>query len=95
MSSTISGNTSLLEGGGVLDYKLLMVVNSTLSANTATAGAALFNGGQAYITNATLSGNANTYAGYGSFVNFGSAQVRNTIMANTTAGFDCSAAASG
>ena len=85
--STFSGNTATETGGAIFSQSNLAVVNSTFTGNTAPAGngSAIRNVGTIYLTNSTLSDNFNA----GAFVNHGGAQVRNTIMANTTGGSDC------
>jgi hypothetical protein len=58
--STISGNSGDNRGGGILAEACpLMVVNSTLTGNTASYGGAIYaNDGAAGIVNSTISGNS-------------------------------------
>ena len=89
--STLSGN-SAFDGGGILNEGTLTVTNSTLSGNSATSGGGIFNDeGTLTVTNGTFSANSATggeTAGGGIF-NEGSATVKNSIIANSTAGGNC------
>ena len=91
-NSTISGNRA--EGGGGIGsyiHGTLVVNNSTFSGNQATKG----NGGgiastePLTITNSTFSGNRAIYSG-GGIASSGPLVLRNSILANSIEGGDCS-----
>ena len=96
VTSTFSGNTSTGNGAGIhaLD-STLEVTNSTFSGN----GAATYGGGiyarqgtgtnTAIVTNSTFSANSASTHGGGIYNDTGSLSLRNTILANSTAGEDC------
>ncbi len=98
-NSTLSGNsassycsdgTPCSFGGGIANVSgTLSLVNSTLYANSAIYGGGVYNsGGQETVINSTLSGNSATYGG--GFSNYGGLALRNTIVAGSTSGGNCS-----
>jgi hypothetical protein len=61
--SAVTGNsapTTLGEGGGILNDGIMVVANSTLSANSATTGGGIFNQSTLTVANCTFSGNTAT-----------------------------------
>jgi hypothetical protein len=96
-SSTLSGNTgttSLMYGGAIYNSGTVALNNSTLSRNTADGyfgggGGGIYNAsGTVKINNSTLSGNSGAPSG-GGIYNGGTATLRNSIVANNTAGDNC------
>jgi len=88
-NSTFSGNSTGLGGGGVSNRNTLTITNSTFSGNSAGGGGGVFNDtGTTTITNSTFSGNS--ASGGGGISNYGTAELKNTIVANSTSGGDCS-----
>ena len=98
-NTTISGNSGGGGGGGGLHFRgnsaaaSLTITGSTISGNTATAGAgiyAIFSGGStATITNSTISGNTATTGGGGGVFAFGTGALRlanDTVAGNTARG---------
>jgi hypothetical protein len=95
-SSTLSGNSGGFAGGGL--YNLagrINLSNSTVSGNSASGGrgGGVFHasGGRINIWNSTVSGNSALLSG-GGFANTtgGPAQIKNSIVANSPSGGDCS-----
>ncbi len=91
-NSTFSGNTGT-EGGGVRNAGgTLAISNSTFSGNSATSyGGGIFNegaGATLTVSNSTFSGNS--AAAGGGISNGGTVTVKNTIVANSTSGGNCS-----
>jgi fibronectin-binding autotransporter adhesin len=94
--TTVSGNTSGYIGGGVANSYVgtLAVVNSTISNNQITssvagplydsAGAGLYNAGNAALINTTIANNKGAYAG-GGIYNSGNLQLTNVTIANNSA----------
>jgi CSLREA domain-containing protein len=93
-SSTFSGNSSANRGGGISSSGTLTVMNSTFSGNSASvAGGGIDNAaGTTTVTNGTFSGNYAGIAGGGIYKAGGavSVTVKNTIVANSPAGGNCS-----
>jgi Ca2+-binding RTX toxin-like protein len=93
-NSTISGNgNSGTQGGGIqnLGSGVLTVINSTISGNSAEFGGGIVDGGRvsSTVTNSTISDNAATVGG-GIFVEFNAPlMLKNTIVANSTQGGNC------
>ena len=99
-NSTVSENTAGGCGGGIGNGGTLTLTNSTMSGNTATSvadcagggigGGGIRNGpdGTITITNVTVSGN--TAPSGGALSNAGSATLKNTILANSPSGGNCS-----
>ena len=82
-------------GGGILNQfgATLTLTNSTVSGNTAISqsgvsqGGGIFSNGTLTIINSTFSGN--TASNGGGIASFGTAQLVNTIIANSLSGGDC------
>jgi len=91
-NSAFSGNSAGISGGGAYNYAgALTITNSTFSGNSAgTSGGGVLNDGPPLtITNSTFSDNSATYGG-GIRDNGGISILKNTIVANSTSGADCS-----
>jgi predicted outer membrane repeat protein len=94
-SSTFSGNSAgsggaIFSGGGILSHVAqLTVTNSTFWDNSAGSGGAIYkDAGMLTVTNSTFSGNS---AGSGGAIwDTGTALLRNTIVANSPSGDNCS-----
>jgi hypothetical protein len=88
---TISGNRAL-HGAGLFNSGSATLTNVTISANAASYdGGGLFNFGSAVLTNVTISGNSAGETGGGiSNQSGGSVRLKNTIVANSPAGGNCS-----
>ena len=91
-NSTLSGNTAG-GGGGIHNGGNLTVNNSTLSGNTAGGGGGISNNATLNISNSTISGNTAVVGGgiynYGpqyQMGSFGTLNIANTIIANSTNG---------
>jgi hypothetical protein len=93
-SSTFSGNTASVEGGAIQNNSggTATVVNSTFSGNSALYGGGISNSGTLNVTNNTFSGNTVSGGGSGAGIYrwSGAATLRNTIVANSTLGGNCS-----
>jgi CSLREA domain-containing protein len=92
-SSTVSGNSAgaFGPGGGIFNGGTMTVNNSTVSGNGAGDGGGILNFGTATLTSSTVSGNTAPSTG-GGISNFtgASATLKNTIVANSPSGGDCS-----
>jgi IPTL-CTERM motif len=91
-NSTFSGNSSTGgSGGGIYNNGTATISNSTFSGNSTPANGGGINsdGGTVTISNSTFSGNSATTGG-GIFRNGGTVTLRNTIVANSTSGGNCS-----
>lgn len=92
-NSTVHGNSSNRFGGGILaDYASVEISNSTISGNTSSregGGLHLRNGSTAEINNSTFSENFGSTGG-AIFLSNSSASIKNTVLANSTGGGDCS-----
>jgi hypothetical protein len=92
--STVSANDAQSAGGGILladqSGATLELVNSTLLGNSAPFGGAIYVGlgATATLVNSTLTGNIGTH-GAGIFA-LGDLDFRNSIVANSFPGVDCS-----
>ena len=90
-NSTFVGNVASGDGGAIKNDAgaLLIIHNSTFSANTADTGGAIItpNGATTTIRNSTFSGNSATTQA-GGIYNSGTLNLANTIIANST-GVDC------
>jgi len=89
---TVSGNTSeSYSGGGINNEDTLTLTNCTVSGNTAEgSGGGIFNEDILTLTNCTVSENT-AVVGYGGGVELrdtGNLYIKNTIVANNTAGAD-------
>jgi CSLREA domain-containing protein len=95
--STFSGNSAGAYGGGISTGGPLTVTNSTFfdnSASTNGGGIDSRSGATTTVTNSTLSGNSASNNGGGDiYVNGGSLNLNNSIVANSTNGGDCHRAA--
>lgn len=95
--STVSGNTAANgNGGGIYNRGPMTLTNSTVSGNTAVVGGGIADcgsAGTATIVNCTLSENSVSQTGGGidTCVNNHALVLRNTIIANSGAGADCTA----
>ncbi len=87
VGSTISDNTADDIGGGIANLGVSMVIiNSTVSGNTALAGGGIANLGLLSVHNATITDNSATDAGV---INSGDLMLANTVIAAQAAGGDC------
>jgi len=96
-NSTLSGNTAGFTGGGIgNDHGDLTITNSTLSGNSASSsggGIANFAFGTANISFTTMSGNSAVQGGgiyNAGDPNLSTVNIKNSIVANSTSGGDCS-----
>jgi CSLREA domain-containing protein len=88
-SSAVSANTARVNGGGILNVGNLTLVNVTISGNSAVnEGGAIQNAGEASLTNVTIA--LNTAASGGGIFNTSSITLKNTIVADSLSGGDCS-----
>ena len=67
-ASTISGNIASQSGGGIANAGIMIITNSTISANSTTlsgiaSGAAIMNSGDLHISYTTITANAGTTSG--------------------------------
>ena len=90
VGSTLVGNSAAM-GGAIANFNsgTVTVTNSTLTSNYAVDGAGILNAGTAMFNNSTLSGNSATFGGGVSNL-VGSLTVRNSIVANSVGGGNCS-----
>jgi uncharacterized repeat protein (TIGR01451 family) len=88
--STISGNQTVLSGGGIQVFSGTLVVrDSTLSGNSAATGGGILMGrGSMTIETSTLSGNSSHTNGGGIFMSEAQATIRNSTIAFNTADSD-------
>jgi CSLREA domain-containing protein len=89
-NSTLSGNSANY-GGGIYNLGTLTITNSAFSGNSASdyGGGVINDVRTLTIINSTFSGNSASYGGgIASIVN--TATLKNTIVANSTSGGDCS-----
>ncbi|MCS6825496.1 MAG: CSLREA domain-containing protein, partial [Caldilinea sp.] len=88
--STFSNNSADKGGAIYQETGTMTVINSTFSNNSANYGGGIDSSSAALnVFNSTLSGNSAVNAGGGMRIVGGSATLRNTIIANSTAGGDC------
>ena len=80
------------EGGAIFNWVgTLNIANSTFSANSAADnGGGIFNLGTATVTNSTFSGNSAGLSGGGIYRGTGTVTVKNSIVANSPSGGNCS-----
>ncbi len=95
-----NGNAGESSGGGIANTTggMLIVSNSTFSGNSANrfgGGIANFFGGTVTVNNSTFSGNSAPGGSGGGILNFASATLKNTIVANSPSGGDCVGASDG
>lgn len=91
--TTFTGN-SALNGGGIYNWGTVTAANSTFTGNSASFGGGINNGnGNVTIINSTLAGNSASTSG-GNLYNTGGStiMIRNTIVADSVAGGNCSGA---
>jgi len=87
---TVFENNTAESAGGIASWADLTITNSTFSNNSAngtgsgTPGGGIVNLGTLLMTNATFSDNSG-----GAFLNMGQADLRNSIIANSVGGPDC------
>lgn len=94
-SSAFAGNTvkpadDAMGGGAIRNDSTVIIINSTLSGNSAETpkeGGAILNQGTITITNSTLTGNSAPSSG--ALANDGNLTLFNTIIANSTLGQNC------
>ncbi len=84
---TITGGSTIGDGGGILNYESLTITNSTVSGNSANAnGGGIDNNGTLNITNSTVSGNSAGENGGGiffqDFINLQSTIVADNIISS-------------
>ncbi|HXF40589.1 MAG TPA: choice-of-anchor Q domain-containing protein [Blastocatellia bacterium] len=96
-NSTLSGNTAGFTGGGIgNDHGDLTITNSTVSGNSASSsggGISNFAFGTANISFTTMSGNSAVQGGgiyNAGDPNLSTVNIKNSIVANSTSGGDCS-----
>jgi LPXTG-site transpeptidase (sortase) family protein len=95
MKITFSGNHAT-EGGGIANSGgALTVSNSTFAANGATRGGGIHNTGTLNVTNSTFSANSASDNGGGIYNSGGSATFRNSLVAGSLSGGNCSGAIGG
>jgi CSLREA domain-containing protein len=89
--STFSGNSSFRSGGGIYNADRLEVSNSTFSGNSSVnnGGGIVNSAGTLKVINSTFSGNS-TSNDSGVIHNGSTATLKNTIVANSTKGKNCS-----
>ena len=92
-NSTVSGNSATGDGGGIFNESgTVSLTNTTVSGNAATGdGGGIWYGAKLTLTNTTVADNTSTSTG-GGLRNtvLGTADLRNTIIANNPSGNDCS-----
>ena len=88
--STFSSNSANW-GGAIRNSGTMDIINCTFSGNSALdEGGAIFNLDTSIITNSTFSENAAVNGGAGIYnTNNGTLEIKNTIIANATAGSEC------
>ncbi len=90
-SSTVSGNSAATGyGGGIYNDGTLTLTSSTASGNSATYGGGIFNNtsGTLDVNSSTVSGNSADFGG-GGIYNSGTSKIKNTIVANSPSGGNC------
>jgi predicted outer membrane repeat protein len=88
---TLSGNSATAGGGGIANRGPMIMTNCTLSGNSASiGGGGILEGGASTLTNVTLSGNSTAGQGGAIYNLTGSISLRNTIVANSISGGNCS-----
>ncbi len=82
--STLSGNSGIETGGGILNLGSARLTNSTISGNAAIKGGGIFNGGSLTLSVSTLTGNsANNDMGT-SYIGFWGGGIFNNLDATLT-----------
>jgi len=64
-ASTVSANSAVDYGGGIINSGTLIIVDSTFNGNSAEDGGGIFNNGTTTVNNSTLSGNSSDEDGGG------------------------------
>jgi hypothetical protein len=84
LDSTISGNSTTDDGGGISNFGTLYVVNSTVANNSANSfdGGGIYNAGTMTLTDSTMAGNSASSGG--GILNVGTVTLGNTIVADNT-----------
>ena len=95
--TTLYANTAITSGGGIDNQHILVLTNDTLSGNSAGMGGGLANLGNngvrsASLWNVTLSGNSATTGGALDIGAGFTTLLKNTIVADSLAGGNCSGA---
>jgi hypothetical protein len=88
-SSTVTGNTSPLAGGGIRSLGTLTVINSSITNNTTTmdGGGIWSNGGTLTVVGSTIAGNSAANYGGGIYVtSTGNASVTSSTISGNSAG---------
>jgi len=86
---TVTGGARPLQyGGGIYNYGVLTLTNSTVSENSANSGGGVYNGpGSALtLTNSTVSGNSAEYSGGGIYNRTEATLTNSTVSGNTSGG---------
>jgi predicted outer membrane repeat protein len=94
-NSTFFGNSATASGGGGIwnngEFGTATVTNSTFSVNNASSGGGIYTlGNNMIVTNSTFSGNRANEGGGVYQYSFGAATLKNTIVANSSMGDNCS-----
>jgi CSLREA domain-containing protein len=92
MNSTVSGNSASGVGGGISSNSGVEITNSTVSNNSAVeGGGGIFSDGLLTLKSSTFSGNSTLSFGGGgiNISSSGTANLDNTIVANSISGGDC------
>ena len=72
-------------GGGLFNFGIVTVTNSTIANNRADSGGGFFNQGDVTVTNSTIANNGADFGG-AIFQEFGAATITNSTIANNSAG---------
>ena len=89
-NSTFSGNSTQFSGGGIKNNATLTVTNSTFSGNSAFNGGGIYNSVATTLTVTSSTFSENSASQGGAIENDGTATLKNTIMANSPSGGNCS-----
>ncbi|MBD2249325.1 hypothetical protein [Nostoc sp. FACHB-888] len=84
---TITGGTSVDNGGGILNLENLTINSSTISSNSAFSGAGIANFGTANINSSTISSNSTTEGVGGGVANGGMLIIDNSTIAQNSSLF--------
>jgi len=91
-NSTFFGNSASLIGGGIAAFGWVSVTNSTFSGNRAANGGGIHSEGTLTVSSSTFPGNSATWDGGTYGYDSNPAMLRNTIVANSPEGGNCSGA---
>ncbi|MFN8564803.1 MAG: choice-of-anchor Q domain-containing protein [Anaerolineae bacterium] len=83
MDSTVSGNSTAGQGGGIANGGSLTVINSTISGNSAANGGGIFNSSSLTLQSSTVSNNWGATSGGGVYTTSGSTITNSTFASNT------------